>query len=285
MAMGSETMGDKNRMLVHLIAVSSSLILHVLVRPYKDKMGNIAVVLFCIVDLLGIVAGKNIVIQTIFIVTTLVTLILVLFVAVKATIKTHHDKKLKAFNTGKKAKAEFTRLESILLWPVFLLLLWPRKLIVHIIINIFPFREQDGVYTPPRYCTFHVLCCRTNSHIEHALQEHFQQNGGSNQAKNWNLMRNGHTKILPKKSISSDLSEIDEKLNRARAAVKKGVAQVNRLQKQRALMLKRRDENAPSPPTKENAPSPPTKENAPSSSTSAAPEKKKLFRTKTAIDL
>jgi hypothetical protein len=31
------------------------------------------------------------------------------------------------------------------------------------------------------------------------LEEHFEQDRGSNQVKNWNLMRNGRTKILPQK--------------------------------------------------------------------------------------
>ena len=64
MAMGAETMLEGNRTMVHLIAVSSSLVLHALIRPYKDKMGNIAVVLFCTADVLGIVAGTNLIITT-----------------------------------------------------------------------------------------------------------------------------------------------------------------------------------------------------------------------------
>jgi hypothetical protein len=131
-------------------------------------------------------------------------------------------------------------------------------------------KNSSSLYKPPHCCSFHYLCCRTNKHIEEAIQQHFELSGGSN------TTRNGRTKIVPQQSISSDLSKIDAKLNRARAAATKadeaddeeGEAKhrgtIKRLKKQRTLMV---EENATSPPT------------------TTAPEKKKLFRTKTAIDL
>ena len=213
MAMGAETMLEENRTIVHVIAVSSSLVLHALIRPYKDKMGNIAVVLFCTADLLGIVAGTNLIIQILFIIITFVTLLIVLFVAIKAGIRTYHMKKFKILATEnrnkKKAKSEFTCLESILIWPVFLLLLWPRKIILRFILFFLPQQEIEGEYAPLRCCTLDTLCCRSNSDIESAMRQHFEH---SNEIVN----RNGRTKIFPQdESKSVDAKNIDKKLNSA----------------------------------------------------------------------
>jgi len=74
-------------------------------------------------------------------------------------------------------------------------------------------REGNGVYKPPHCCSLHFLCCRTNKHIEEAIQQHFEQSGGSN------TTRNGHTKVLPVQENNPSPPSGKKKLLRTKTAV------------------------------------------------------------------
>ena len=119
MAAGSEMMYgppmSSNRTIVHACTIASSLLLHGLVRPYKDEAGNIVVMLFCAVDLLGIFSTGSVGIQIIYIVATLQVLLVVLTLAIrelKATLDDQMSNRHKSKNEN-----EFTEYEKKLLCP------------------------------------------------------------------------------------------------------------------------------------------------------------------------
>jgi hypothetical protein len=49
-------MYQKNRFFTYIGVMGMSLLLHIIIRPYKDKESNISAILFCICDLLGVLA-------------------------------------------------------------------------------------------------------------------------------------------------------------------------------------------------------------------------------------
>ena len=73
--------------------------------------------------------------------------------------------------------------------------------------------DESNVYKPPHFCSLHFLCCRTNKHIEEAIQQHFEQSGGSN------TTRNGHTKVLPVQENDPSPRSGKNKLSRTKTAV------------------------------------------------------------------
>tara|TARA_B100000795_G_C22460535_1_gene309071 strand:+ start:46 stop:552 length:507 start_codon:yes stop_codon:yes gene_type:complete len=56
MVAGSELMYAKNRFIVHLGTCVVSTIIHIAVRPFKDIVGNIIVVIFNLIQLIGIMS-------------------------------------------------------------------------------------------------------------------------------------------------------------------------------------------------------------------------------------
>ena len=66
MAVASVTMYEGNQGLVQSTTIGVSLALHLFVQPYKHKLENVVVILFYIVDLLGINSGNGIDVQILF---------------------------------------------------------------------------------------------------------------------------------------------------------------------------------------------------------------------------
>ena len=123
MAVASVTMYETNRTTTQVVTISVSLFLHILVRPYKNTTENVVVVLFCIVDLLGINASTSAFWQILFIVATFLMLIVVSVMAFKATRASIKEKKMNGLLNDEN---QYTPLEKKLLLPVFLCV-WPLK--------------------------------------------------------------------------------------------------------------------------------------------------------------
>jgi len=115
---------SNNRTILQTCPIIVSLIGHGVVRPYKDRAGNYIVLIFCLIDLLGVFAtGNGSIIQYIYIVTTIVVLLFVFVLALKSMRHTMKEEKLSEITN----KATFTPLERILLFPFLVLFIWPIK--------------------------------------------------------------------------------------------------------------------------------------------------------------
>jgi hypothetical protein len=123
MAVASVTMYETNRTITQVITISISLVLHILVRPYKSTTENVVVVLFCIVELLGINASTSAFWQILFIVASFLMLIFVSAMAFKVTRASIKEKKKNGLLNDEN---QYTPLEKKLLLPVFLCV-WPLK--------------------------------------------------------------------------------------------------------------------------------------------------------------
>jgi hypothetical protein len=123
MVAGSELMYRNNRELYHTMTAAASLLLHLVVRPYKDQVGNVVVCLFCAVELLGILSGENALLQVLFIIFILVTLLVVGSLAAAASHSVAKEMREHGHDVHHK---HLTRLEFIMLTPMFLFM-WPLK--------------------------------------------------------------------------------------------------------------------------------------------------------------
>jgi hypothetical protein len=106
---------SNNRTILHAFIIALSLLLHGLVRPYKDKAGNIVVMLFCAVDLLGIFSTESAGMQIIYVVATFLVLLVVLTLAIrelKASLNVQMSNQHRSKNEN-----EFTEYEKKLLCP------------------------------------------------------------------------------------------------------------------------------------------------------------------------
>ena len=104
-----------------------SLILHAVIRPYKDKAGNITVVLFCLCDILGIFATSSLIAQILFIASLFLTCAVVIYFASKAARGLIRDIEMAAKNSASDDQAskknKYSPLEKKLLFPV-LAIVW-----------------------------------------------------------------------------------------------------------------------------------------------------------------
>ena len=95
MAVGSVTMFGDTLVQAQFLTILLSLILHLIVRPFKNTLENVVVILFCIVDLFGILSfNRSSSLQTIFIVASFLILIFVSTMAIKATRASIKEKRL-----------------------------------------------------------------------------------------------------------------------------------------------------------------------------------------------
>jgi len=129
MVAGSELMYADNRTILHSSVVGVSLILHAIVRPYKDKSANYLVCLFCLIDLLGVFSKGSAIMQGFFLFCALITLLLVLFLLSKtarSVSKGHKDKEkqLKHHTVSfTHLRDEYTDLELKLLCPILIVVM------------------------------------------------------------------------------------------------------------------------------------------------------------------
>jgi hypothetical protein len=121
MAVASVTMYEDTLLTTQLVTISVSLILHIVVRPYRNTTENVVVacvvVLFCIVDLLGINSRTNSLLQIVFIGTSFLMVICVSVMAFKATRASIKEKKMNGLLNDER---QYTPLEKRLLLPVLL---------------------------------------------------------------------------------------------------------------------------------------------------------------------
>ena len=126
MVAGSVLMFPKTRTIFHAVTIGTSMVLHGWIRPYKDKLGNLMVVVFCGIDLfsiLGSPAESSPIIQGAFILTTFTALLVVIFFLVKS-LRTAVAAKRKQALTGN-TDDHLTPLERKLLRPLLVLFVWP----------------------------------------------------------------------------------------------------------------------------------------------------------------
>ena len=138
MVAGSELMYADNRTILHSTVVGVSLIMHAVIRPYKDKNANYLVCLFCLIDLLGVFSGESAIMQGIFLGITFVTLLLVLYLLSKTARSMNKAQKEKHKQAGhqtvsiSKLRDEFTDLELKMLCPI-LIVIVPVQLVMALI--------------------------------------------------------------------------------------------------------------------------------------------------------
>jgi hypothetical protein len=124
--MGSVVMFPRNRFYTQLFVTVVSLGAHAIVRPYKDKAGNIIVVLFCVCDIIGMSSAKFPALQILFVLCLILTLSAVSYFAFRAARGRVQD--IQAAAAAASATASQTRnagsspaygpLEKKLLFPV-----------------------------------------------------------------------------------------------------------------------------------------------------------------------
>ena len=124
MAIGSETMLEENRKYLHVGTITVSLFIHIVARPYKDKMGNYMVIFFSVVNLFGILSKGSALLQSIFIFAILGALIVLILVVLKFLPKMLTQKKILELKDKNK---KYGSLERKLLFPFLLLVVWPIK--------------------------------------------------------------------------------------------------------------------------------------------------------------
>jgi hypothetical protein len=145
MAVASVTMYETNRTITQVVTISVSLVLHILVRPYKSATENVVVVLFCIVELLGINASTSAFWQILFIVASFLMLIVVSVMAFKATRASIKEKKMNGLLNDEN---QYTPLEKKLLLPVFLCV-WPLKKMAVLLCRLNKDVEEEGERKAP----------------------------------------------------------------------------------------------------------------------------------------
>ena len=112
--------------MLHLTTLATSFVMHVLVRPYNDKMANVVVVLFGATSLVGVFASTDPMIQKIFVAVTILSILFVvglLLMSLRSYLKV--QKKLAKLDDTHSTfkKHEFSLFETKLLFP-FLLFVW-----------------------------------------------------------------------------------------------------------------------------------------------------------------
>ena len=117
MVAGAELMYAENRLYVHVSVTAVSLVLHIVVRPYKDTIANVVGVLFCIVELLGILSFENAIMQIVFVIILFVSLLVVVVIAATSSYNTFQASKKKHSGLVEEFQY-FTDLEKKLLFPV-----------------------------------------------------------------------------------------------------------------------------------------------------------------------
>ena len=130
MVFSSVVLLDDNRRIVHSGTIIFSLILHGLVWPYKNN-GTIMVVIFCVVDLVGIFALDHFILQIVFI----VLLTWAVLAALSVTVNNAQIALRKGELVGLTSRLrDFSFLERALLSP-FLIVIWPLNKLLALVLS------------------------------------------------------------------------------------------------------------------------------------------------------
>ena len=126
----STMMYSENRFITHIVVMSWSLLLHVRFRPYINAENNIVAILFGLCDILGALSAVRETLQTTFVLSTLITLVVIGIFVTRAILKqaaavnrsglTHQDTSM--------LFAAYTSLEKKLLFPILAVVLLAVKL-------------------------------------------------------------------------------------------------------------------------------------------------------------
>jgi len=122
MVAGTKLMYKESRTITHIVAISFSLLGHIVVQPYKYRTANAMVVYFCILDLIAIHADNDLVLQIIVIGMTLLALIGLGSLYFRSRLQ------MRKQSNGQRTYAgyNFSALERTLLFPL-LMLIWPMQ--------------------------------------------------------------------------------------------------------------------------------------------------------------
>ena len=147
MTVGAVVMYDEKLKILHGATLFVSLLLHLKVQPYKDQDGNIVVLIFCIVDLIGVFSTQSVGFQMIYITATFLVLVVSLFLGLKSMRDSIQRKRMTGL-LGHENK--LTPLEKKLLCPL-LMFVWPIKKVMKLIwpatknIDVAKTREEEMI--------------------------------------------------------------------------------------------------------------------------------------------
>ena len=113
MVFSSVVMSDNNRRVAQAITIAVSFISHARVLPYKNN-GTIIILIFSVVNFIGIFATEHFILQIVFIVLTLWVLMLVVFIFKWTAQAALEEKELNGFKSDAQM---FTFLERFLMCP------------------------------------------------------------------------------------------------------------------------------------------------------------------------
>jgi len=133
--MASTIMFPENRFYTHVVTMSLSLFITLVIRPYKDMETNITSILFCSVDLLGAISAWQSStsfaaqggeptpgVQFIFVVALLVTMLIVLLLSLKAIMERIVTISMSLKHNKKRSVCDgYTRCEIMFLFPIMIL--------------------------------------------------------------------------------------------------------------------------------------------------------------------
>ena len=116
---------DESQQIVQATIAGASIVLHVLVRPYEDRAGNVVVVLFNFCELFGIIgADEHVILQWFHLVLLLAAVMILIFFTIIAGIDAVRNKR-EEIRAGKQKHVVYTvsRTEGRLLTPFMLVVL------------------------------------------------------------------------------------------------------------------------------------------------------------------
>ena len=121
----AELLTDESQQTVQATIAGASILVHLIVRPYEDRAGNLVVVLFGICELLGVIgADENLVLQSIHLVVLIVTVLILIVFSITAAVSVVREKREQMrFNKLKDKHYTVSRTEGAMLAPL-LLVLW-----------------------------------------------------------------------------------------------------------------------------------------------------------------
>ena len=122
MIAGNELMFDSYKTTTHIVTVIMSGSLTFWMRPFKDDFANTMVLMFSLVQFLGIISGANAVLQVLFVVVSFIILLVVGIVTIQgAHASIIKNQELKSL-TDKHKKSQFTPCKFLCHFYIFFVL-------------------------------------------------------------------------------------------------------------------------------------------------------------------
>jgi len=130
---------DESQQLVQASIAGASIIVHLIVRPYDDRSGNVVVILFGICELFGVLgAEEDLILQWIHLIALIVAVLILLVCSVIAAVGAVHEKREQLrFGKSKDRHYNVSKTEGVMVTPLltFLLFLLSPFLIMSIVLR------------------------------------------------------------------------------------------------------------------------------------------------------